>query len=147
MLPETRTVADVLDVTIRSSETEAFALSRDIGDFCAQNEISGADAADVSMIAEALLLHIIRHGHASSHRHAIDVSVKAQGENIRMTFRDDGPAFDPYAYWGRLAPTCASEDGQADPHGLALLKRLSAGVEYSYSLGFNSTAVTVSIKR
>jgi anti-sigma regulatory factor (Ser/Thr protein kinase) len=142
MLPETQIGMDVLDVTIRSVETEAFALSRDIGDFCAQNGISGVDAANVCMIAEAFLLNIIRHGHASSDRHVIDVSVKAQGENIRMTFRDDGPAFDPYAYWGRLAPRCASEDGQADPHGLALLKRLSAGVEYSYSLGFNSTAIT-----
>ncbi len=90
---------------------------------------------DLSLVAEEVLVNIIKHGYAdapeSQREISVALSVNPQ-RRVEMVFRDDAAAFNPLTVEER-----DPDDDRLGGWGIPMLKTLTDHVEYAHQDGHN----------
>jgi Na+-driven multidrug efflux pump/anti-sigma regulatory factor (Ser/Thr protein kinase) len=133
LLPPGRN-GSAMDVTIPASLSDAETLSAMIVDFGKSEGLDEAMSTRLGVAAEEMSVNTIKHGYGAGTKHFIDIAVNVTDDDVILTLRDDGRPFNPTTYG----------PGEAEDfvwRGIDVVKAISDRVEYSYSLGFNNSAV------
>ena len=98
----------------------------------------------IELVFEEVVANVVRHGTRADGRTLITLEVSVEDDAVRLTFLDDGLAFDPR---GRPNPPPAPdlEHAETGGRGLMLIRSVSRSVEYLRTpQGRNRLTVTVS---
>ena len=99
-------------------------------------DVIAARISDAELIAEELLTNIVRSLETRRGSSRLSLECKLTAAQIIMTFRDNGPPFDPLAV---AAPDLAGsiEERAIGGLGVALVRELADGCRYSRVQGHN----------
>jgi serine/threonine-protein kinase RsbW len=96
----------------------------------------------LALVAEELLANLAMHGRFAGDPPATRVMVEAAGDGAVLTIEDAAGPFDPRRAPAPEAPRL--EDDRLGGMGLALVRRMAAGLEYGLAEpGWNRTRVTL----
>ena len=137
MLPE----ADgdsLCDITIKSTEEEAVAVSEQLIRCCEENGISGEIAGIIGVAAEELAVNIARYGYRRQQPSYIDINLSRADDKLLMRVRDDGVPFDPTSYQ-------PGDDDSFLITGIEMIRRVTDKLSYTRVLNMNNTVIEVSV--
>jgi serine/threonine-protein kinase RsbW len=113
----------------------------DLEAFLQANDVPPRRTGRASVLLEEVVMNALRHGGAS----AVRVHVTLAPEACRMTFEDDGPAFDP-----TTAPLPARarslDDETVGGRGLLLIRRFADRLAYRRDGGMNRLEATIAAR-
>lgn len=115
-----------------------------VGDFLAPLRLPGRCIYRIELILEEVLMNIVRHGLREQAGHVIALTVRAEVDEIVMSFEDDGPAFDPLA---ADAPEPAKDIDDARVGGLGLVLLRSMARTLTYERKGERNRLTVGVAR
>lgn len=121
---------NVIDLTTSGDIKDILKLSRDVGEYLKNKNISDLTSTRVSLAIEEMLVNIIN---TNENIETIDVLIKLQKDNILISIKDQGVEFNP---------TIEREDCEFS--NIEVLKNISDKVDYVRVLGLNSTIITIS---
>ena len=121
---------NVIDLTTSGDIKDILKLSRDVGEYLKNKNISDLTSTRVSLAIEEMLVNIIN---TNENIGTIDVLIKLQKDNILISIKDQGVEFNP---------TIEREDCEFS--NIEVLKNISDKVDYVRVLGLNSTIITIS---
>lgn len=126
--------AALLDVTIHNEIEQATGLSERVIQFCKQHNLNERTAMYVGLAVEEMSVNTIEYSCKLDKKYYIDINVNITDEDIVVGFKDDGIPFDPTVYQPEEKDLFITD-------GIALLKALATDINYSRSLGLNSTII------
>jgi anti-sigma regulatory factor (Ser/Thr protein kinase) len=98
----------------------------------------------LEFVFEEIILNVVMHAAPIRPDVAIDVAIEIGDEEARMTFEDDGPAFDPCAEPEPARPASLAE-APIGGLGLVAVRRMAYGMSYERTAaGRNCLRVTLS---
>ncbi len=104
----------------------------------APNDLSDVALNRLEVIFEEVISNIVRHGFEPGSLQSIHVAARAASDSIELIIEDDGVQFDPL----QLVPPkpfTTLEAAQPGGLGVALVRRLSAGVRYEAPMRASAT--------
>jgi len=106
--------------------------------------LDGRPRFSVELVFEEVVANVVRHGARPDGRTAISLEVLVEDDAIRLTFLDDGRAFDPRQR-PDPAPPRDLEHAEIGGRGLMLIRSVCKGLEYARTPeGQNRLTVSVS---
>ena len=105
--------------------------------FCEGAGVPRQACLKLNLVVEELFLNTVKHGHRGGADAPVWITIEAQEGEVRLTYEDQAPAFNPFAPGTRelleaLAPT-RREGGL----GVLLAHGLTTASEYAYLFGRN----------
>jgi Na+-driven multidrug efflux pump/anti-sigma regulatory factor (Ser/Thr protein kinase) len=126
--------APVFDSTIENIEEQGIKLSEEIIEFCKANNVTDSRAMQVGIGVEEMTMNTIKYGYRKNRKHYIDVNLKIHSEEMILSFKDDGNAFDPTKYPEAKSDGCVYK-------GIDLIRTISDKLSYDRLLGLNCTVI------
>ena len=127
-----------IDVTVKNMD-EVVSVSRQIGEFCKERGIDSRRAYLAGLAMEEMAGNIVEHGFTKDKKkHAVDVRVVDQGEDLILRIRDDCVPFDPAE---RRALT--GDDDKTKNIGLRMIFGMAKDLWYQSILGLNVMTIKV----
>jgi anti-sigma regulatory factor (Ser/Thr protein kinase) len=126
--------APVFDSTIENIEEQGIKLSEEIIEFCKANNVTDSRAMQVGIGVEEMTMNTIKYGYRKNRKHYIDVNLKIHSEEMILSFKDDGNAFDPTKYPEAKSDGCVYK-------GIDLIRTISDKISYDRLLGLNCTVI------
>ncbi len=124
---------EILNFTIRGSDSRAVKVSEKIIEYCRRENISEEKALAMGIAAEEIVSNIGRYGYPGSDKKYIDICLSKTEDKYYLRFRDDGVPFDPVAY--------QPPDDDKSISGLELIKKLAVGMKYVRAISLNNTII------
>lgn len=124
------------DITIKSTEQEAVAVSKQLIQCCENNHIPPETAGIIGVAAEELAVNIARYGYQTSKPSYIDINLSKADDKLLLRIRDDGVPFDPTAY-------SSDEEDEFLMSGIEMIRRITQNLTYTRVINMNSTVIEV----
>ena len=106
--------------------------------------LQGWPRFSVELVFEEVVANVVRHGARPDRGTSISLEVVLQDDAVRLTFLDDGRAFDPRQR-PNPAPPLDLEHAEVGGRGVMLIRSVCKGLEYARTPeGQNRLTVTVS---
>lgn len=99
--------------------------------FCAAAGVSREGGLRLNLILEEFFVNTIRHGLRGERDAPVWITLQAHDGAVRVTYEDNAPPFNPYAYQTKNA---GSRIGGL---GVLLTRELAAARDYAYLFGRN----------
>ncbi len=106
-------------------------LREKVGECLERAGIFGSTAFLLLNLMDELICNILEHGKATW----VELEVHPRSEEVTLTFRDDGPRFDPSQSMGDSGPQGALDLGEGRNMGLYIIKQNAKSWEYKYLNG------------
>jgi anti-sigma regulatory factor (Ser/Thr protein kinase) len=90
----------------------------------------------VELALEEMLTNIIRYGFPEAGTHSIDIRLELEGHAVRLTFKDDGRAFDPTERDASAAGG-GIEVATVGGRGILMIRKLARSMRYERQDGRN----------
>jgi serine/threonine-protein kinase RsbW len=118
--------------------------------FCAQAAIGEDNCLRLNLVLEELFTNTVKHGHGGGSDAPVWLTLTAGERQIKVTYEDSAPAFNPYARLPESAPDITLEP-RAAPRtvgglGVLLTRRLAASRDYAYLYGRNCIRLALSLE-
>lgn len=105
--------------------------------FCASAGVGERSCLRLNLVLEELFTNTVRHGHGGDCDAPVWVSLARQGEQVRITYEDSAPPFNPYARPPAGSPDASLEMRKVGGLGVLLTKEMAAAKDYAYLFGRN----------
>lgn len=128
---------DRIDISIRSME-EVINVSCRVGDFCDAHRIGARQKNCVSLCVEELAGNIVQHGFKDGKKHCIDIRVSCVKQDIMLSIKDDGRAFNPTE-----AAKLFDPDDKAHNIGLRIANGMTKKMSYQNTFGLNILTMVI----
>lgn len=115
--------------------------------FCGAARVDRETCLRLHLVLEELFTNTVRHGHkGDANTGGVWISVRRDGDCLRIVYEDTAPAFNPYAW---LASAVRGAEPQRKPGGLGILltRELAASREYAYVFGRNSIRLSMRLEQ
>ena len=135
MIPE-KDSDSLYDITIKSTQQEAVAVSEQLVKCCEENHIPGEVGSIIGVTAEELAVNIARYGYRKTSPSYIDINLSKADDKLLLRIRDDGVPFNPTEY----------DFDQSDEYllsGIEMIRRISDNMTYTRVLNMNNTVIEV----
>jgi anti-sigma regulatory factor (Ser/Thr protein kinase) len=109
--------------------TELRTIGAFVEEFCAQTGVARDRCLRLNVVLEELFINTVRHGHRGDCDAPVWISVRAQPNQVDLTYEDTTAPFNPLAYTAR--------PGKIGGLGVLLTRELTAAREYAYLFGRN----------
>lgn len=119
---------DALNISIRATKEHVSDSLQTIHDYLEGMGIGKKLSNDIALCIEEILLNIVHHAGRNIESHYIDLHIHTQGEQLCVSVKDDGRAFDPVHF-----------DIEKRRAGLKILNGLCPDIDYQYMYGQNMT--------
>ena len=119
---------DALNISIRATKEHVSDSLQAIHDYLEGTGIGKKLSNDIALCIEEILLNIVHHAGRNIESHYIDLHIHTQGEQLCVSVKDDGRAFDPVHF-----------DIEKRRAGLKILNGLCPDIDYQYMYGQNMT--------
>jgi len=139
LLPKDDDGQALWEVSIPATEEAAVGVSKNIIDFCINNNIGTTSAARLGLAVEEMVISTINYAHPKKEGN-LDICLRCTDELLIVRFRDDGIPFDPTIYKAGVDKPVVAES-------VEVLNKISQDIKYSWQLGFNSTIITIPRQR
>ena len=106
-------------------------------DFCASAGVGRDACLRLNLVLEELFTNTVRHGHGGDSNSPVWVSLVRQGEQVRVTYEDTAPPFNPYARLPAGSPDTSLEMRKLGGLGVLLTREMAASRDYAYLFGRN----------
>ncbi len=136
MLPRPDEQTSILDVSIGNTEAEAVGLSAEVADFCKGHGVAEDTAMRAGMVVEEMAVNTVRYGGNAPGTSTMDIAVTVDQKSVRISFRDEGRPFSPLEYREKV-------ESSPVQGGINLIRAMAATMEYRYTLGFNTSEITL----
>jgi anti-sigma regulatory factor (Ser/Thr protein kinase) len=95
------------------------------------------------LVFEEIVTNVIRYGFDDGGAHVIHAAARVAGDDLTLSFRDDGRPFDPRTA-KELAPTYSLASASIGGRGLMLVRAAASRIDYERtSEGHNHLTVTL----
>ena len=105
--------------------------------FCASAGVGEHSCLRLNLVLEELFTNTVRHGHGGDCDAPVWVSLVRQGGQVRVTYEDSAPPFNPYARLPAGSPDASLEMRKVGGLGVLLTKEMAAAKDYAYLFGRN----------
>lgn len=105
--------------------------------FCAASNIGGDTCLRLNLVLEELFTNTVRHGHGGDCDAPVWVSLARESGQVRVTYEDTAPPFNPYARLPDQAPDTTLEMRKLGGLGVLLTTEMAASRDYAYVFGRN----------
>ncbi|MDO4940293.1 MAG: MATE family efflux transporter [Erysipelotrichaceae bacterium] len=136
---------DSLDEGIKFNKTiktfdEAMNLSRDVFEFCKDNNLSKKARTTVPVCIEEMTVNIFEHGYTKKEvkDKRVDVFVSIEGEEINIRIRDNSVPFNP-----STRNTIFNPEDPCKNIGIRMISNLAKEMTYQNLFGFNNTIIKI----
>ncbi len=126
-----------IDITVRSMD-EVISVSKHVWEFGERHGISHRSRNCSSLCTEELAGNIVSHGFGDKKKHSVDIRVSYINEEIVISFKDDGMAFNP-----EEAACLFDPEDPAHNIGLRLVSRISRSMTYQNTFGLNILTIVI----
>jgi anti-sigma regulatory factor (Ser/Thr protein kinase) len=127
-----------IELMSRQSELEKF--REFLSGLLSEQGASAEIVEEFYLIGEEILVNIMTYGHDAGQDHCIQVSLELVGQMVRLSFRDDGKAFNPLEV-PEPDLDAPIEDRPIGGLGVYLVKELSESVSYERQGRYNTLTV------
>lgn len=113
-----------------------------LNDFCSRRGVDRAQCLRLNLVVEELFTNTVRHGHRGDSDAPVWLSVESSPEEVRVTYEDSAPPFNPFALF---APTPDTTLSLRKIGGLGVLvtQQLATNRDYAYLYGRNRLRLTL----
>ena len=132
----------LLRTTLKNDLGEMKRINSALIEFLSEEGVPPSDVQRVRLVAEELLVNIIRHGFEANTAHTITLTLQTGPRRVTVTTEDDGVPFDP-----RDAPPPPigrplEEQGDGG-RGVYLIKQMTTSLEYARNGNRNRVSAIV----
>jgi anti-sigma regulatory factor (Ser/Thr protein kinase) len=114
-----------------------------LGAWLEQHKIGMETENRARLVFEEIVTNVIRYGFEDNAAHIIHAAARVGGEDLTLSFRDDGRPFDPRTA-GEPAPTYSLAQASIGGRGLMLVRAAASRIAYERtSEGRNHLTVTL----
>lgn len=138
MIPE-KDSDSLYDISIKSTEQEAVAVSEQLVKCCEENRIPSEVGSIIGVTAEELSVNIARYGYKKSSPSYIDINLSKADDKLLLRIRDDGVPFNPTEY-------NSDESDEFLLTGIQMIRRISDDMSYTRVLNMNNTVIEVACR-
>jgi serine/threonine-protein kinase RsbW len=105
--------------------------------FCAAAGIGREPCLRLNLVLEELFTNTVRHGHGGDSDAPVWVSLACGAGQVRMTYEDTGPPFNPYARLQTQSADDTLEMRKLGGLGVLLTQEMAKSRDYGYLFGRN----------
>jgi len=113
--------------------------------FCASEGVGKDSCLRLNLVLEELFTNTVRHGHGGDCDAPVWVSLVRNGKQVRLTYEDTGPPFNPYARLPATSPDTSLEMRKLGGLGVLLTKEMAASRDYAYVFGRNRIRLALAV--
>lgn len=111
--------------------------------FCASAGVAKDPCLRLNLVLEELFTNTVRHGHGGDSDAPVWVSLVRKGKQVRLTYEDSAPPFNPYAKLPSTSPDTSLEMRKLGGLGVLLTREMAASRDYAYLFGRNRIRLTL----
>jgi serine/threonine-protein kinase RsbW len=105
--------------------------------FCAASGVASDPCLRLNLVLEELFTNTVRHGHGGDCDAPVWVSLARQADQVRITYEDMGPPFNPYASLQAPSADGSLEARKLGGLGVLLTQEMAKSRDYAYLFGRN----------
>jgi anti-sigma regulatory factor (Ser/Thr protein kinase) len=105
--------------------------------FCAAAGVGRDACLRLNLVIEELFTNTVRHGHGGDSDAPVWVTLAKSAGQVRLTYEDAAPPFNPYAQLPLDSPDTTLEMRKAGGLGVLLTWEMAASRDYAYLFGRN----------
>lgn len=137
LLPESIDQGIKINRTVKTYE-ETMNLSREIFDFCKENNLSKKACTTVPVCIEEMTVNIFEHGYTKKKvkDKRVDVFVSIEDEEVNVRIRDNSVPFNP-----NTRNTIFNPEDPCKNIGIRMISKLAKEMSYQNLFGFNNTII------
>jgi serine/threonine-protein kinase RsbW len=105
--------------------------------FCAAAGVGRNSCLRLNLVLEELFTNTVRHGHGGDCDAPVWVSLVRKAGQVRLTYEDAAPPFNPYARLPARSPDTTLEMRKLGGLGVLLTNEMTASRDYAYLFGRN----------
>ena len=113
-----------------------------LNDFCTRQDIPREHCLRLNLVVEELFTNTVRHGHRGDTDAPVWVSLDSGPAEVRVTYEDTAPPFNPYALFAS-APDTTLSLRRIGGLGVLLTRELASTRDYAYLFGRNRIRLTL----
>jgi len=114
--------------------------------FCTAAGIGADSCLRLNLVVEELFTNTVRHGHGGDSDAPVWVTLARRDGQIRLTYEDSAPPFNPYARLQIESPDTTLEMRKLGGLGVLLTQEMAASRDYAYLFGRNRIRLTLTAK-
>ena len=118
------------------NEFELDTLNLEVESFCERNNVPVNKLFSIQLIIEELVTNIIKYGKGDGGKGTIEIKLKTEGQQIRLTIADNSVAFNPLEQ-EEADTTRSLEERDVGGLGLFLVRKKVKALSYEHKNGFN----------
>ena len=93
--------------------------------------------AKLTLVVEELFVNTVTHGHGGGADAPVWITLSSAPGEVRLTYEDQAPAFNPFAEGAVPAPVAPEEAQREGGLGVHLTRALTGDPDYAYLFGRN----------
>ncbi len=105
--------------------------------FCKASGVGSKACLRLNLILEELFTNTVRHGHGGDCDAPVWVGLAKRSGQVRVTYEDTAPPFNPYARLPAQSPDTTLEMRKLGGLGVLLTREMAASRDYAYVFGRN----------
>ena len=105
--------------------------------FCAASGIASDPCLRLNLVLEELFTNTVRHGHGGDCDAPVWVSLAREAGQVRITYEDTAPPFNPYASLQVPSDDGGHETRKLGGLGVLLTREMAKSRDYAYLFGRN----------
>jgi serine/threonine-protein kinase RsbW len=105
--------------------------------FCTAAGVASQPCLRLNLVLEELFTNTVRHGHGGDCDAPVWVSLARNAAQVRVTYEDTAPPFNPYGRLPTQSPDTSLEMRKLGGLGVLLTKEMAASRDYAYVFGRN----------
>ena len=113
--------------------------------FCASAGVGSHSCLRLNLVLEELFTNTVRHGHGGDSDSPVWVSLVRKGGQIRLTYEDSAPPFNPYARLPSVSPDTTLELRKLGGLGVLLTGEMASSRDYAYIFGRNRIRLSLAV--
>lgn len=111
--------------------------------FCTAEGVPRPQLLRLNLVLEELFTNTVRHGHRGDCDEPVWVTLEAGPGELRLTYEDVAPPFNPYARLRDASPDNTLERLKVGGLGVLLTRELAATRDYAYLFGRNRIRLAI----
>lgn len=118
-------------------------MSAFIETFCTSARLQRDQLLRLSLVLEELFTNTVRHGHRGDCDDPVWVTLEAGPGELRLTYEDVAPPFNPYARLRDASPDNTLDRLKVGGLGVLLTREIAAARDYAYIFGRNRIRLVI----
>jgi serine/threonine-protein kinase RsbW len=113
--------------------------------FCASEGVGSHSCLRLNLVLEELFTNTVRHGHGGDSDSPVWVSLVRKPGQVRLTYEDSAPPFNPYARLPSISPDASVELRKLGGLGVLLTGEMASSRDYAYIFGRNRIRLSLAV--